>query len=205
MIRECVVDSTLNRLSSAFGNRLIIRPPASAEDLAAIEQFAGPLPRDLAIFLLTCNGLRIHVATEGKGEEWRLWHTQEMAASILNPHGLNIPPFLVPFRGDPTATLDCLVSGHGPAEGVAVRWDPGSQEVEPLTSSFGRYLERWTQYMIERFGRPAESDPRIACPAFDADYLGRNDPQLAALKKEERVVDWLHQLDHIAASGDDFE
>jgi len=205
MIRESVVDSTLNRLSTAFGTRLIIRPPANAEDVAALEHLVGPLPRDFAIFLLTCNGLRIHVAAPSNGEEWRLWHTQEMAASILNPHGPSMPPFLVPFRGDPATSLDCLATGHGPAEGAVVRWDPCAQEVELLTSSFGRYLDRWMLYMIERFGQRRKDDCRSAGPPFDAAYLGGHDPQLAALRKQERVAEWLHQLDHIVASGDDFE
>jgi len=205
MIRESVVDSTLNRLSTAFGARLIVRPPASAEDIAGVEQIAGPLPRDFAIFLLTCNGLRVDVATARNGEEWRLWHTQEMAASILDPHGPSVPPFLVPFRGDLATALDCLVTGHGPAECAVVRWDPGSQAVELLTSSFGRYLERWTQYMIDRFGQRRQKDSRRAGPPFDADYLCRNDTQLAALRKQEGVAEWLHELDHIVASGDDFE
>jgi len=49
VIRETQVDKTLNRLSSHFGERLVVRPPALAAELAGLEAMVGPLPRVLAI------------------------------------------------------------------------------------------------------------------------------------------------------------
>jgi hypothetical protein len=204
MIRESVIDPTLDRLSTAFGNRLVVRPPACAEDIATLEHLVDPLPREFSIFLLTCNGLRVHVNTPRGGDEWHLWHTQEMAASILSPQGPGMPPFLVPFRGDPTTTRDCLITGHGPAEGAVIRWDPWGRDVELLASGFGRYLDRWARYMIENFGQDRQ-DRNAVRPLFDAAYTGAGDDKLAALRKNAAVADWLNELDYVVASGDDFE
>jgi len=49
VIRETQMDRTLNRLSSHFGERLRVRPPASAVELAGLEAMVGPLHRVLAI------------------------------------------------------------------------------------------------------------------------------------------------------------
>jgi hypothetical protein len=59
VIRETQMDKTLNRLSSHFGERLRVRPPASAAELAGLEAMVGPLPRELTILLSTCDGLRV--------------------------------------------------------------------------------------------------------------------------------------------------
>lgn len=205
MIRESMVDSTLNRLSVAFGSRLVIRPPASAEDVATLEQLAGPLPREFAVFLLTCNGLRVQIDAPRCGTEWHLWHSEEMVSSILSTPGPTMPPFLVPFWGDPAMTRDCLVTGHGPVKGAVVRWDPCAQSLDLLASSFGHYLERWTQYVIERFKEYGQGDSSKKAPRFAAEYIGVHDPRISAMRDQKEVVEWLHELDHLVASGDDFE
>ena len=61
MIRESRIDRVLNRLQAHFGSHVIIRPPASAAELAQLEALVGPMPRELMIFLITCNGLRVEV------------------------------------------------------------------------------------------------------------------------------------------------
>jgi len=205
MIRESVVDSILNRLSTSFGKRLVIRPPASAEEIANLERLVGPLPRDFSIFLLTCNGLRIDIDAPRGGQEWHLWHTQEMTAAILHPTGPCTPSQLLPFRGDPTSARDCLVAGHGPAEGAVVRWDPWARAVELVASSFGHYLDSWATYLTERFAQDAAQESQTDWPPLDADYLAKNDSSLADLQKQERVAEWLDELDYVLANGDDFE
>ncbi len=204
MIRESRVDSNLNRLSTALGTGLVIRPPASAEDVAELEHLVGPLPREYAIFLVTCNGLRVRTAAMKNVADWHLWHSQEIVASILNPPGPNTPSGLLPFCGDLTGIRDCLVTGHGLAEGAVVRWDPWAPGVELLTSSFGHYLHRWTDYMIGRFAKPLDAVAKDG-PTFDAKYIGTGDRDLLTLRDRNGVAEWLHELDHIVASGDDFE
>src|SRR5574337_402300 len=46
-----------------FKNHVIVRPPASAAELAELEEMAGPLPRDFTIFYATCNGVRVQLDT----------------------------------------------------------------------------------------------------------------------------------------------
>lgn len=205
MIRESRVDANLNRLSMAFGIGLIIRPPASAEDVAKLEQLVGPLPREYAIFLVTCNGLRIRPAAMQNVADWHLWHAQEIVASIRHPQGPSTPPCLLPFCGDSTATRDCLATGHGPAEGAVVRWDPWAQGVELFASSFGHYLDRWADYMIGRYAQCGDNNSAKDVLPFDATCVGTGDPQLLKLRDQNGVAEWLHGLDHIIASGDDFE
>lgn len=205
MIRESVIDSTLNRLSAALGKHVIIRPPATAEEIAALERLVGPIPRELSIFLLTCNGLRIAVDEPAGGPEWHLWHTQEIGSSILHSFGWSMPPGLTPFRGDPSSVRDALVAGHGPAESAVVRWDPWTRGTELLASGFGCYLQAWAQCMMERFDQKGRGRTRIEKAAFDADYISRTDPAVSALKEQPGIAEWLEELDQVPAGGDDFE
>jgi len=205
MIRESHLDANLNRLSGAFGSRLIIRPPASAEDVAKLEQIVGPLPREYVVFLLTCDGLRIRPSSKIAVPQWHLWHVQEITTAILDPQGPGVSPGLLSFCGDPSGLRDCMVTGRGPTEGTIVRWDPLTPEVELMSSGFGCYFDRWTEYMIERW---AEHDSEKASddrPEFTGEYLGQNDPRLLSLRKMTLTTESLRTLEHIVPSGDDFE
>lgn len=205
MIRESLVDTSLNRLSSVFGSRLIVRPPATAEETAQLEQLVGPLPREFAIFLLTCNGLRFRPAASQRAADWILWHSHDIVASIVHPNGQGTPPGLLPFCGNPTGVRDCLVPGHGPVGGAVVRWDPLNREVELLSSGFGRYFERWCEYMVARHASRGGVALAIDAPVFDASFIAASDPEVLSMRESESVRAWLHQLDHIVAGGDDYE
>jgi hypothetical protein len=204
MIRESVIDASLNRLSSAFGRRLLVRPPATAEETAKLEHLVGPLPREFVIFLLTCNGLRIRHDPALWATEWSFWHAHEMISSFLDPHGECTPPSILPFSGDPMGRRDCPVNSHGPARGAVVRWDPCAREVELLASSFGHYFDRWCDYHIEWCASQKRSS-KGKVPSFDAAYIAARHSEGVELQGNEDVAAWLHELDHIEANGDDFE
>jgi hypothetical protein len=205
MIRESVIDAILNRLSAAFGSRLIVHPPASTDEIACLEHLVGTLSREFRILLMTCNGLRIQLPAPARSAEWHLWHVSEMKAGILNTHWPGMPPSVVPFRGDPTVAHDCLIAGPGPAAGAIVRWEPWGQDVELLSSSFGRYLDRWACYLIEKFAAPTGLGIPSKCETFDAKYIQTGDPGLAILREQKTVREWLSGIEHLVGNGDDFE
>lgn len=205
MIREYSVDSVLNRLSRTFGPRLIVRPPAVGQEIGSLEHLVGALPRDFLFFLLTCDGLRIELDAANHGAEWHLWHIREMKSAILNPLGPCMPPSVIPFRGDPTASHDCLVAGQGPASGAVMRWDPWGQDFELLSSSFGNYLDRWATYLIQEFQVPVKNGRLPSHLAFDAEFIGAQDLELASLLSQRSVDEWLSQMTHLVGSGEDFE
>jgi hypothetical protein len=204
MIRESIVDSTLNRLAAHFGARLVIHPPIAAEGLAQLEKVAGPLPRELIIFLSTCNGLRVHA--DGRDLELSLWGSQEVLSSVGGPMGPGIPLDFLPIRGDPTGERDWLVLGHGLTGGMIVRRDPWVPGCEIMASTYGAYLCGWTDYLLQRF-RPDGKDRFAGQPAltFDARFLESHDKALVALRRDPRIAEWLRSIGQAVACGDDYE
>jgi hypothetical protein len=204
MLRESQVDPALNRLSAHFGSHLVIRPPASASELAELEHIVGALPRELTIYLSTCNGLR--VSGHAADAELHLWNTRAMVASILAAPGPGVPQGFVPLHGDPVGERDWLVVGAGPVEGSVVAWDPWVPGAELLASGFGSYLDCWSRYMTEHFdsaGAPVRlKEDR---PAFDARYTVLHDEGLATLSGQIGVQEWLEGFQQAVACGDDFE
>ncbi len=204
MLRESLVDAALNRLSAHFGARLVIHPPAAVDTLAHLEHVAGPLPRELIIFLSTCNGLRVHA--DGYDTELHLWGSQEILSSVVGPCGPGVPVDFLPVRGDPTGERDWLVMAHGPAGGAVVRWDPWVPGCEIIASRFGAYLDGWADYLVQRF-RPDGGDVYAGQrpPIFDACVLEAHDPALTGLRSDPQVTQWLHNVDQAVACGDDYE
>jgi hypothetical protein len=203
MIRESVIDSALNRLQAHFGKRMIARPPASAAELARLESTVGPLPRDLTIFLSTCNGLRVNLQSGGADARLRCIHEIESALrGVADPASAS---GLAPISGDPRPEQDWIVLEAGPAHGRLVRWNPWTPSAALLASSFGLYLESWAEFLIECFD--ADGRPRVGCvlPRFDAAYIARRDPNVTALRQEPALVAWLHQLELAVPTGDDCE
>jgi hypothetical protein len=62
MMNESKIDNCLNRLSTRFSNRALVRPRVTSAALAESEGKVGALPSDLTIFLSTYDGLRVAVA-----------------------------------------------------------------------------------------------------------------------------------------------
>jgi len=202
MLRESIVDSALNRLSAHFGSGLVVHPPAPVETLAQLEHVAGPLPRELIIFLSTCNGLRVHA--EGRDSELHLWGSQEILSSVVGPLGPGVPLDLIPVRGDPTGERDWLVMGHGPAGGAVVRWDPWIPGCEIIASGFGPYLDGWVHYLIKRFPKEGkQSHPAKDLPVFDRRLIESHDKDLPSLLGNPQVADWLCSIDRVVTRGDD--
>lgn len=192
MIRETVIDRALNRLSSHFGSRLVVRPPASAGELAALEAIVGPLPRELVIFLSTCNGLRIN--TEGFGAEMHLWNIHEMERAIYSPAGFAAPPGVAPLRGDADGTCDGLVLSSRPLHNAVVRWDAWAPGATVMATSFGFYLASWTEYLVtnfDGFGQAIQGQGTT----FSAAFAESHDPDLHKLSQRREVIDWLQRLD----------
>lgn len=202
MLRETMIDQALNRLSEHFGHRLLIRPPATAAELAELERIVGALPRDLTILLSTCNGLRIDAA--GPDAELYLWSTHDIERAICRPPGPPILTDLVPLRGDLMGDCDCLVMGSAPAHGAIVRWDAWAPGAELVASSFGSYLDCWTRFLTESFDR--EGRPIVkASPVFTTDFTSTHDPGFLAICDNQALRSWLRQVDRACASGADFE
>ena len=202
MIRETHVDRILNRLSSHFGDRLVVRPPASAAELAGLEAMVGPLPRELTILLLTCDGLRVEA--DGPKAELHLWHVHEMEHAMCNPPGPAIAPGLVPIRGDLPGACDYVVAAPGPADGAVIRWDAWVPGASVLASNVGEYLESWTEFLIAHFdgnGRKLGDEAAL----FDASFAFRRDSGVRDLAPRADIQAWLRQMDQCVASGADFE
>jgi hypothetical protein len=204
MIRESLVDSALNRLSAHFGPRLVVHPPIDADRLAEFEHVVGPLPREFAIFLLTCDGLRIH--GEARADELHLWSTSEILSSVVGPIGPGVRPGFVPVCGDPTGERDWLILGHGPTAGALLRWDPWVPGAELIASNFGTYLLGWVEYLVSsRAADGGVRSPSGQRRAFDSEFCALHDAQLHSLQTDPHVVEWLHNVDQAVACGDDYE
>lgn len=204
MFRESLVDVALNRLSSYFNHHLVVRPPASVDEVAQLEHVVGVLPREFRIFLATCNGLRVDVREPTT--ETRIWHAHEITASVLGATGPAVPSGLAPVRGDPTGDRDWVLTARGPAEGGVIRWNPWIPGVDLIASDFGQYLHSWAEY-LERCYRPDGQPigPRRERPSFDGLLCETSDDRLRQLRLDPRVHEWLHEIDSAVACGDDFE
>ena len=202
MIAQSLVDGALNRLSVHFGSKLVVRPPATAGELAALESCAGPLPRDLTIFLSTCNGLRVEVdAPDGLR---RLWHTHEMVHTLRVAPG----PGLVPVRGAADGERNSVVVIPGVTYGAVVRWDPWAPRAELLASCLGGYLDAWSRFLVDQFdrdGHPLALRPEPSRLCFTVEHIIPHDPAARRWREDIHVERWLNRLNHQVACGDDFE
>jgi len=204
MIRENVVDAVLNRLLDRLGAALIVRPPATADELTQLEQLAGPIPREFALYLLTCNGCRINVDKHDR--RWVLWSSHDMVEALCAPHAAAVPRYLIPIRGEDPGDRDWLVTGHDAAGGVIVRWDPWDYGAELIASCFGAYLTAWAEFLIR--GLRIDRDTvhvRRSLPPFDSRFTRQFDPRLDVVASEESVQRCLQELGAVAATGDDIE
>ena len=203
MIRESVIDKALNRLSSHFGYRIIVRPPATAAQLAELEEVVGALPRDLTIFLSTCNGLRVDA--DGPDTDLHLWNIHEIEKAICQPTGPPILTGLVPLRGDLMADRDCLVLSPGAAHGTVVRWDAWVPGATLVASTFGHYFDSWAECLICTYDRDGKRADTACRATFDEEFVAGRDPDLKPLAAREDVREWLERIDRAVACGDDYE
>ncbi|MHC5112325.1 MAG: SMI1/KNR4 family protein [Planctomycetota bacterium] len=204
MIRQSLVDVALNRLLEHFGSSMIVRPPATAEELAALEYIVGPLPRELTIFLSTCNGLRIDTAHAEP--DLHIWNTHEMLSSIVSAPGPDVPQGFIAFSGDPLGERDWIIVGHGPVENAVVRWDPWVPGVELMATCFGTYLDGWTYYVTDWFdGHGLPMLPIGERPSFDPHFMEEHDEELTKLAADAAVCEWLEKISRAVKTGEDFE
>lgn len=203
MIQESLIDHAINRLSAHFGGRVVIRPPATAADLADLESLVGPLPRDLTLFLSTCNGLRVNIA--GFAPLGHLWHVHEIREALAPEEGPRVPDGLLPIRGEAGGESDCIVLEAGRLHGAVVRCDTMGSGAELVASGFGRYVDCWTKYLITNYAPDGTAVSKDAAPPFDASFTARHNPELGSLAARDDVRSWLHELDGSVACGDDFE
>ncbi|TWT41066.1 hypothetical protein RAS1_37570 [Phycisphaerae bacterium RAS1] len=202
MITETRVDKAVNRLMRHFGKHVMVRPPASTGEMAELEAFVGPLPRELIIFLATTNGVRVNV--EWTEEERHLCCIHEILSELRAPAGPGVPPALVPVRGPADGQRDWLVLETGPLHGMVMRWEPGMPGEMLLASSFGHYFDAWAHYLIEFFdvnGKPN----RLSRPPFDVQYIAKYDAEVLELAVRAPAREWLAELDLRAAAGADME
>jgi hypothetical protein len=203
MFRESLVDSSLNRLSSHFGSRLVVHPPATADVLAELEHLAGLVPREFVIFLSACNGLRVHA--DGSDTELHLWGSPEVLAASVSCDGPIVPEALLPIRGDPTGERDWLVCGKAGCRGAVVRWDPWVPGAALVASGFGVYLAAWVGYVISRYDGNGCALPDQRRIVFDGGHVGSQDPGLSTLANDRQIREWLQHFVCAVACGDDFE
>jgi hypothetical protein len=202
MIRENEIDESLNHLLAFFGRRVHVRPPASAAGLADLEELAGPLPRDLTIFLATCNGIRVQL--EGPGDGFHLSCIHEIGA-VLRDRQIPAGNAELLIRGDPFAEGDWLVVERGPLYGCVIRRHPWTAGAKLLSSSFGAYLASWVDYLIENFDHAGRRRLDRLHPRFDPATPNRKDIEANRHSQDPTVREWLHKLDLAVPSGDDFE
>lgn len=203
MIHETRNDKAINRLMSHFKQRVILRPPASAADLWALEQLAGALPRDLMIFLATCNGLRVNL--QDSDCAYCLWDSREMIRCLENTDGPAIPPGFVPIRGAKDGVRDWVTLELGAAHGSVVRWDPWSGEQYLLATSLSHYLDAWSRFLCEAYRANGKPALKRKLPEFDADYIRRHDPAVVSMRDNPGVTLCLRELNIAATAAADFE
>ncbi len=201
MIHDSVIDICLNALQSHFGSNLILRPPASLADLAKLEKAAGTLPRDLKVFLVTCDGLRIK--TDASLPHVHLWHVHEMLETMSEECHATLLPGLLPIRGNVDAECDLLVTDPGHMFGRVVRRDPWKPGAVLFASTFGRYIDGWSRFLIESF------DANGVChqeqvPPFEHRHVTVIDAELPTTAEDDEVKSWLRQLSVIESGGSDF-
>lgn len=203
MIRETHVDHNLNRLLEHFGPRIVGRPPATATDLAAVEALAGPLPRDLTLFLSACDGLRLELDSPWPFR--RLWSTRDMLKPAPFPGLLGLQQGFLPVAGCEDAQCDWLLAAPGTCHGAVLRCDPCRMEQRLVASCFGIYFECWTSYAIGHFDHTGQPAPRRPADTFDASYIARHDPALAQLERCADARSILGELHMALSAGADFE
>jgi hypothetical protein len=203
MIHETVIDESLNRLLAHFKARVVVRPPASAAELAELEEMAGPLPRDMTIFYATCNGIRIQL--ESKEHDAHICSLHEIENVLGDCSSPASALGLALVRGDPDEMGDWLVLEPGPAHGCVIRWNPHIQGATLIASSYGYFVNSWVDYLISQFDHNGHLRLDRTRSKFDADYTSRNDPGVARLRTSEPLQSWLHSLDLAVPTGDDFE
>lgn len=196
MIRESVVDKCLNRLSERYPHEVVVNPPASAMLLSQLEDAVGPLPRELTIFLSTCDGLSVRCRDAGRWS--RLWSVPEMLSLLRDaPPPVN----MAPVSGESDGVVDWVVTEPGPAHCAVVRWEATARGAALMATSFGRYLGAWVSHLVE----PGGARDRRPAVEFDAQFAARCDAELAAMRDRPDVRQWVRELDCAVATGEDFE
>lgn len=203
MIHECLIDSSLNRLSAQFDRLVVVRPPATAAELAELEGMVGTLPRDLTIFLSTCNGLRVDLSATASDQHICCIHEIErMLDTTANPAAW---VGVIPLRGLPETAMDWLVVQRGPAYGRVIHWHPWSCGASVLASGFGPYFSAWVDYLISHFDARGRPRSKARLVRFDASLVAKTDEALPGLQADEELQRWLRDLDLVVPSGADFE
>jgi hypothetical protein len=203
MIHETVIDKAMNRLMEHFGDNLVLRPPASAADLARLEALVGPLPRDYSFLLTTCNGLRIGRAHGG--DELHLRSVQEALDVCGQPQVPAIPAGFVPLATQADGRTDWLVLADLPLHGAVLRWAPGEHGEEIVASSFGHYFDNWARYLTATFDRRGRRAAGRKAPAFNGAYCAKSDAGIALLRRSREAGTMMAELELRASAGEDFE
>ncbi|MFO0840375.1 MAG: SMI1/KNR4 family protein [Phycisphaerae bacterium] len=200
MIRQTVIDAAMNRLMARFGKRLILQPPATMSDLAQLEERVGPLPRDLVIFLATCNGLKLKLSRRNAETNFCCTHTilQQLETQRA------APPGLVPLRQNADGRWDWLVLEEGALHGAVLRYETGTPGVELVATSFGQYFDGWTKYLADWFTDKGAPRARRV-PVFDQRVTARIDKELRPLMRSSKVRSELREMELQIAGGADYD
>jgi hypothetical protein len=200
MIRETHIDRNINRLLAHFGSRLVGRPPATASELAALEELAGPLPRDLSLFFTTSNGLRLELAAP-----WpyaHLWSIHETRSLTELSAGPAMPQGFLPIAGG-ESERDWIILEPGAVHGAIVRCDPWAGPRGLIASCFETYFDGWTSFAIKSFD--GQGRRRADGPAITFAGAGRHDPGLHKLRNHPDAKALVGELRMTVACGADFE
>ncbi|MBI5862996.1 MAG: SMI1/KNR4 family protein [Planctomycetes bacterium] len=202
MIQETVVDKAMNRLMAHFGSRLMLRPPATAAELGRLEAAFGPLPRDYGLLLMTSNGLRVQLAAPA--DEEHFFGVHEVLEACVQPQSPSVPEGFVRLRSNSDGSTDWLVLEEAEISGVVFRWTPGMHGEELLATSFGRYFDNWTRYLVATFDSAGVcvAEPRAA---FDDVFCAKADPGIVTLRRSRPIQNSIAELELRAAGGEDFE
>ncbi len=203
MIEKSHVDEALNRIHSHFGKRMVVQPPADAAALHELEEMAGTLPRSYMIFLTTCNGLTIRFDDKCEDEHLPCIHEIESAKTdVMNPATVNR---LIPIRGDVEGLCDWLCLEEGPAYGSVIRWNPWTDDARYVSSSFDRYLDAWSRYLVKAHDSDGRLTPFGRKASFDDAFIRRHDVKFDGMANQESTVEWLRELQMSAPTGEDME
>ena len=157
------------------------------------------MPRELMIFLITCNGLRVEV--QDTKREQHLWHIEEILSCLLTAADPTIPSGFLPIRRDVTRPLHSLALSVNNPHGSVLRCERWSPHYEIVVAWGVRERGPNTHRTIS-----AERDAdRRSAAAFDAKFVARTDETLRTLRSDSAIAAWLKGLEHPVSCGEGVE
>ena len=144
------IEETIATVTRYF-ERAVVSEPIEVEILESLSDMSGPIPAEFTEFLLTANGLNLHLHDSVVGHVYGFPDLQRVLEYAAKLKELK----LIPVRGDGCGNYDCLDIGTGPTRGAVLFWDHEVYERPSylLGGTFTTYLDMWADNVMSCFFR----------------------------------------------------